>query len=58
MELQRPTGLNVNDESWTWDDLARELTDNYCVIDLSELVNILELKKPGIIEEAGFIKGN
>jgi hypothetical protein len=55
-KLARDTGLNVDDESWTWDDLARELTGKFKIPDLSELVRILEEKEPGILEDLGYVK--
>lgn len=54
--MERDTGLNVNDEEWTWDDLARELTKRFGIPDLSELVRILEEKKPGILDDLGYVK--
>ncbi len=54
--MERDTGLDVNDEKWIWDDLARELTGRYGIPDLSELVRILEEKKPGILEDIGYVK--
>ena len=49
--IARNTGLNVEDESWTWDDLARELTGKYKISDLSELVFMLEQREPGILSD-------
>ncbi len=50
------TGLDVSDESWTWDDLARELTGRFNKIDLSELIYCIEKRKHGTMKEAGYKK--
>lgn len=43
-----PMWVNLEDEGWTWDDLARVLTERYDEPDLSELIRLLVERMPSL----------